>query len=255
MGFTKLFSDIVMSTIWREDDKTRIVWITMLATADADGNVNASVPGLADASRVSVEDCRKALEILLAPDPDSRSEEYEGRRIKKIDGGWNLLNYAKYREKTASRAEYFRKYRQNLKTVAQQNATEYNSPLRENTQAEAEAEAEVKNKNYCPTSEEVRLAALLGELILARKPDFQNVLKAKKNGWQQWAKNISAMLRLDNRPADRIEAVVKWSQGDSFWQNNILSTEKLRKQFDKLELRMSENHGNGRKTTRVDNIR
>jgi len=30
-GYTKLYSSIVASTMWREDDKTRIVFITMLA--------------------------------------------------------------------------------------------------------------------------------------------------------------------------------------------------------------------------------
>ena len=42
-GFTKLFNTIVTSTIWQEDDKTRIVWITMLAIADASGIVGASI--------------------------------------------------------------------------------------------------------------------------------------------------------------------------------------------------------------------
>jgi hypothetical protein len=110
MGFTKLFSDIVMSTIWREDDKTRLVWITMLATADAQGIVNTSVPGLADAARVKVVECRQALKKLSDPDPDSRSKENEGRRIIEVEGGFLILNYQKYREKNVSRAEYFKKY-------------------------------------------------------------------------------------------------------------------------------------------------
>ncbi len=47
------------------------------------------------------------------------------------------------------------------------------------------------------------------------------------------------MIRLDSRKPDRIEKVIRWSQQDSFWQSNILSVAKLRKQFDVLELRMS----------------
>lgn len=119
MGFTKLFSDIVMSTIWQEDDKTRIVWITMLATSDAFGRVNASVPGLAKAANVSLAECQKALDKLSAPDVYSRTKDHEGRRIKEIDGGWLILNYQKYREKgrSISRAEYFRKYRESQKAA------------------------------------------------------------------------------------------------------------------------------------------
>ena len=89
----------------------------MLATADAFGKVNASVPGLADAARVSVQQCRKALAKLSAPDPDSRSKEYEGRRIEEVDGGFQILNYIKYRERGRGqdRTEYFRKYRESHK--------------------------------------------------------------------------------------------------------------------------------------------
>ena len=98
-GFTKLFSDIIHSTIWREDNKTRIVWVTMLAMADSRGEVHASVPGLADAARVDLDDCVEALDKLKAPDEWSRSKEYEGRRVEEIDGGWLLLNHARYKKK------------------------------------------------------------------------------------------------------------------------------------------------------------
>jgi hypothetical protein len=97
-GFTKLFNTIITSTIWQEDDKTRIVWITMLAIADAYGVVSASVPGLASVAKVPVSATRKAIQILLRPDPDSRTKDHEGRRIEEIDGGWVILNYQKYRD-------------------------------------------------------------------------------------------------------------------------------------------------------------
>jgi len=96
-GYTKLFGSIVHSTIWRESASTKVVWITMLALADADGEVMASVPGLQDLSRVTRKEAEVALKAFLDPDPDSRSEEFEGRRIEKIAGGWRLLNHAKYK--------------------------------------------------------------------------------------------------------------------------------------------------------------
>jgi hypothetical protein len=97
MGYTKLFSSIVASTIWREDDKTRIVWITLLAMADKNGEVQASVPGLADFARVTIKEARAALGKLMSPDEDSRTKTDEGRRIEEIDGGWLIINHAKYR--------------------------------------------------------------------------------------------------------------------------------------------------------------
>ena len=101
-GFTKLFSDIIHSTIWREDNETRIVWVTMLAMADSRGEVHASVPGLADAARVDLDECIVALKKLSLPDKWSRSKDYEGRRIEEIQGGWLLLNHARYKRKLSN---------------------------------------------------------------------------------------------------------------------------------------------------------
>lgn len=96
-NYTKLFNSIVTSTIWTEDDTTRIVWITMLALADKNGEVQGSVPGLARIAGVSLDACQSALDKFLSPDKYSRTMDDEGRRIEKIDGGWLLLNHAKYR--------------------------------------------------------------------------------------------------------------------------------------------------------------
>lgn len=99
-GYTKLFGTLIGSTIWRDESKeTKIVWITMLAMANRDGVVEASIPGLADFAKVTMEECKAALARLLSPDEYSRTPDNEGRRIKEIDGGWLILNHAKYREK------------------------------------------------------------------------------------------------------------------------------------------------------------
>jgi len=114
-GYTPLFSEIVMSSIWNEDDKVRIVWITLMALADMDGNVMASISGLAPVARVKVPECEKAIQILSSPDKYSRSQEKEGRRIEAIDGGFHLINHRKYRNKAKTRAAYYREYREEKK--------------------------------------------------------------------------------------------------------------------------------------------
>ena len=112
MGYAKLFSSIVASTIWREDDKTRLVWITMLAMKNERHEVEASIPGLADLARVTLEDCKKAIKKLSSPDEYSRNQLNEGRRIVKTDGGWKILNGEYYRAKMGEedRREYQRLY-------------------------------------------------------------------------------------------------------------------------------------------------
>lgn len=96
--YTKLFSNIIHSTIWQEPAEVKVVWITMLAMKDRDGNVMSSLPGLANAAGVSLEVCRAAVEKFKQPDPWSSSKENEGRRIQDIDGGWFILNHHKYQE-------------------------------------------------------------------------------------------------------------------------------------------------------------
>ena len=98
-GYVKLFGSLLDSTVWETPAPVRVVWIAMLAMADRDGEVEASVPGLARRAGVTREDCEAALALFLAPDPDSRTKDHEGRRIREVDGGWLLLNYEKYRDK------------------------------------------------------------------------------------------------------------------------------------------------------------
>lgn len=149
-----MFNSILASTIWREPNHVRIVWITLLAMADKHGVAEGSVPGLADFARVSVADCRDALERLAAPDEDSRSKEYDGRRIQPIEGGWLILNHGKYRQRLNEdeRREYLRikKAESRLKSKAvNTESTAVNicpDSSTASTQAEAEAEADGRSR-------------------------------------------------------------------------------------------------------------
>ena len=85
---------------------------------------------------------------------------------------------------------------------------------------------------YSPNSEEFRLSSLLLSKILERRPTY------KKPNMQKWAQQINLILRIDKRPLEEIEKIIIWCQQDGFWKNNILSTEKLRKQYDRLALKM-----------------
>lgn len=114
-GYSKLFSGIVTSSIWCEDDKTFKTFIAMLAMCDARGHVDGSIPGFARLVGCSIAEMEHAIERLSSPDPYSRTPDNDGRRIVAEPGGWLILNYASYREKgqakDGSRAEYFRNYR------------------------------------------------------------------------------------------------------------------------------------------------
>lgn len=98
-GYTKLFAQIIGSTIWQEPNDCRVLWITMLAMKEKDHVVRATIPFLAKASNISMEQCEEYLERFQQPDKYSRSQEHEGRRVQRVDGGWFILNGEKYRQK------------------------------------------------------------------------------------------------------------------------------------------------------------
>ncbi len=76
---------------------------------------------------------------------------------------------------------------------------------------------------------------LLDSLIRERNPKQKKLTSSNE---QTWAKHIDRLIRLNKQTVGDIEKVIRWCQADDFWQNNILSTAKLRKQFDALTLRM-----------------
>jgi hypothetical protein len=97
--YNKLYAKIVHSSIWLSPDPHRIAWITFLALMDQDGFVNLASPAnLAHVARLSLEDAQTAVHAFESPDPHDPGQEYEGRRIERVPGGYMVLNAARYRE-------------------------------------------------------------------------------------------------------------------------------------------------------------
>lgn len=111
--FVKLYGSILDSSVWGESKDVRLVWVTLLAMADPEGYVEASLPGLARRANVSIEECEAALAVLSAPDVHSKSQEHDGRRVEKVPRGWFVLNYQEYREmRTRSQSDAARRKRE-----------------------------------------------------------------------------------------------------------------------------------------------
>jgi hypothetical protein len=153
-SFTKLVASLLSSTVWNEDNETRIVWITMLALADRRGYVGASLPGLAHQARVPIEAVEKALSRLSSPDPHSRSKELDGRRIIDAERGWLIVNYGKHRgfRDFDERREYDRDRKRrersadvpSVHTCPPMSAAVRRGPLESAESAHAEAEADTE---------------------------------------------------------------------------------------------------------------
>lgn len=96
--YVKLFSSIFDSSVWMLPDSTRLTWITLLGMADRDGYVFASPFMVSRRGNLPLPEVEAALAAFMAPDPNSHSKEFDGRRIEEFPGGWLILNYRKYRE-------------------------------------------------------------------------------------------------------------------------------------------------------------
>jgi hypothetical protein len=175
MPFIKLDTDILTSSLWMDSDVT-LLFITALlmaepyelripapqigiGTLDETGFVvppgwygfaHAAGPGLVHRALLPQARGMKALKILGDPDEDSRSQQFEGRRLVRVDGGFIVLNYIRYREKDHTAAERMKRFRDRQKNEVQiiEKPTRIRKPslnpnlgVAQSTMTDAEAEA------------------------------------------------------------------------------------------------------------------
>lgn len=79
------------------------------------------------------------------------------------------------------------------------------------------------------TPEDLKMADLLVALIQQNNPAWE-----MHGNRDTWAEHIEKLHRIDKRTYEQIEAMIRWTQQDSFWSQNILSTSKLRDKFNDL---------------------
>ncbi len=207
MAFVKLDCGILNSTLWVERD-SRDIFITALLMAQPFevkepmeqlevgeikptgfvvppgwyGFVEAAGPGIVRRALADMKDGMEALRKLGEPDSESRSSEFDGRRLVRVNGGYIVLNYMKYRDKDATSAVRSARYRERKKMaeLSRDSVAVTRDSSRGVTIAEAEAEAEahiqaspvVKGKPStqaeCPHAEILKLWAR--HMPAARQP-------------------------------------------------------------------------------------
>ncbi len=165
MPFVKLDCGILDSTLWLERE-CREVFITALLMAEplellepADqieirtlnltgwtappgwyGFVPAASVGILHRAGIDKEVGLQALERLGQPESESRSKDFDGRRLVRVNSGFLILNYIKYRERDYTGAERSKRYRERM-AESRRGVT---GERRDITQAEVEAEEEAQ---------------------------------------------------------------------------------------------------------------
>lgn len=104
-----VFSKIVDSSLWREDDAVVKVFLTMLAKKDMDHIVRANAFMIGEWAKKTEAETIKALAVLSKPDTKRLEKQpFDGRRIEKVSEGWLVLNGQFYKDmmQKAKRREY-----------------------------------------------------------------------------------------------------------------------------------------------------
>lgn len=99
--YAKIFDQIFDSSI-ADDCQVRWVFQDMLVLADKNGVVDMTHQAISRRTNVPLETVKRAIAALEAPDTLSRSTEFDGSRIKRLDEhrdwGWFIVNVQKYRD-------------------------------------------------------------------------------------------------------------------------------------------------------------
>ena len=135
MAFVKLDTGILDSTLWLDRD-LREVFITALLMAqpcefskslhqiEVDtlsttdftvppgwyGFVQAAGMGIVNRAGVPRAEGMEALRKLGSPEVESRSKEFDGRRMVRVNGGYLILNFMQYRDKDHTAAIRAKKF-------------------------------------------------------------------------------------------------------------------------------------------------
>ena len=193
MAFVKLDCGILNSTLWVER-VPREIFITALLMAVPHevtepmpqisvrslghegfivppgfyGFVAAAGLGIIRMAMVDAEAGMSALERLGQPDVESRTPDFDGRRLVRVDGGYIVLNFFKYREKDNTGAERAKRYRMRKAlsgdTVTRDSHTVTRDSSPSVTKADADADAESKTTSQ-PSSKTARQRAPAAALV------------------------------------------------------------------------------------------
>lgn len=131
------------------------------------GFVPAASTGIIRRCGMEAESGMKGLERLGEPEAESRTPDFEGRRMVRVDGGWIILNFDRYRNKDHTAAERSRRYRERNKASRVANVT---SRVASRSVTQAKAKAEVLSSGA--TAPEVSKATLSHPLRSGSEPSL-----------------------------------------------------------------------------------
>jgi hypothetical protein len=275
MPFVKLDCGLLQSSLWL-DKPARDVFITALLMAVPKefktpspqiavdsleytgwvvppgkyGFVSAAGPGIVHQALVDRPEGMAALKMLGEPDAESRSQAFDGRRLIRVDHGFIVLNYQRFRDNDGTAAERNARYRERLRgggvtgrdaTVTDRDVTRNarhsdaanRNVTRNETQAEAEVEAEA-DQDLDPgsvrieTNPEIKVTSVVcvprknrSATDLPYSAAFERFWKCYPNktgkgkAWTVWQR-----IKPDLQLAGKFEDAIAWQITQPQWQKD-----------------------------------
>jgi len=178
--YVKLFNQIFHSSV-AEDYQVRHMFSDLLVLADSDGIVDMTMDSIQGITKVPADIIKRTMDVLMKPDPESRSQIEDGRRIVLLDThrswGWQIVNYALYRnfKDADTKKKYWRDQKRKQRGSPQLSSNVLDCPHpSSHTEADTEEEAKaVKEEKLVSLAKKERAKA-------AKTPS--NIMEAKSYG-------------------------------------------------------------------------
>ncbi len=239
-GYIKLYRKIMDSPVWSDSNYLKL-WMYCLMRAThkereviAGNQVITLEPGQFITGRDSLSE-----DLNRGAKPKQRLSDSTWWRYLNNLEKWQMLNINKTNKFSVISIINWNQYQE---TEQQLNIKRTSDEQRMNTNKNVKNDKNEKNnkKTSRPKlkfeTHHLKLAELLFKKIKENNP------VAKEPNLETWANTFRLMMDRDERAGKEIQDLILWSQGHHFWYKNILSADKLRKQYDRLLLEMNDDH-------------
>ena len=150
-----IFASIVDSSLWDEDDAVCKVFITILAKKEMDQVYRGTAYRLGKQTGKTEEEIERVLKILCNPDKRRReAQEFDGRRLRKVEGGWLVLNGEKYERLMREEMERLRWRKAQAKAREKKKAGGWQAPMGTTAKERAFCKEQSDRENQEPGEKE-----------------------------------------------------------------------------------------------------
>ena len=147
---------------------------------------------------------------------------------------FTILNYASYQQPEDIESQSVNSSVNELGTNGERMVNK--SKNAKNAKNAQESNSTLRSKLKFETHH-MKLAELFFKKIQENNPN------AKQPNLESWASVFRLMMERDKRDGKEVQEMILYCQQHHFWFKNILSPDKLRKQFDRLQMEMKDDEG------------